>query len=35
MPPAATNAIEVRRLEKRYGERTALAGIDLDVSRGI
>src|SRR5437867_12899904 len=35
MPPAATNAIEVRRLEKRYGERTALAGIDLDVPRGI
>jgi ABC-2 type transport system ATP-binding protein len=36
MAPSATNAaIEVRALAKRYGEQTALAGIDLDVPRGI
>ena len=36
MAPSATNAaIEVRALAKRYGERSALAGIDLDVPRGI
>src|SRR5262245_27013899 len=35
MTPSATNAaIEVRALVKRYGETTALAGIDLDVPRG-
>jgi ABC-2 type transport system ATP-binding protein len=36
MPPPATNAaIEVRALTKRYGDQQALAGIDLDVPRGI
>src|SRR5258705_815609 len=36
MPLSATNAaISVRALEKRYGDRVALAGIDLDVPRGI
>src|SRR5262244_96996 len=35
MPPPATNAIEVRGLVKRYGATPALAGIDLDVPRGI
>src|SRR5258706_15767127 len=36
MPPVATNsAIEVRELVKRYGEVEALAGIDLEVPRGI
>src|SRR5262245_6374042 len=36
MASSATNAaIEVRALEKQYGERRALAGIDLDVPRGI
>ena len=35
MAPSTTNpAIEVRGLEKRYGDHTALAGIDLSVSRG-
>ena len=36
MGSAATNpAIEVRALAKQYGESRALAGIDLDVPRGI
>src|SRR5262249_44775081 len=35
MPPPATNAIEVRGLVKRYGATPALAGIALDVPRGI
>jgi ABC-2 type transport system ATP-binding protein len=36
MPHSATNAaIEVRALAKRYGDRDALAGIDLDVPRGV
>jgi ABC-2 type transport system ATP-binding protein len=39
MPPSATNAadaaIEVRALVKSYGKHAALAGIDLDVPRGI
>jgi ABC-2 type transport system ATP-binding protein len=36
MPSSATNAaIRVRGLEKRYGDTAALAGIDLDVPRGI
>ncbi len=36
MPHAVTNtAIEVRELAKRFGECQALAGIDLDVPRGI
>jgi ABC-2 type transport system ATP-binding protein len=39
MPGSSTDAtdaaIEVRALAKRYGDTTALAGIDLDVPRGI
>src|SRR4029453_1255807 len=36
MPRSSTDAaIEVRELAKRYGDTTALAGIDLDVPRGI
>src|SRR5688572_5898956 len=34
-PSSSSFAIEVRALAKRYGDHTALAGIDLDVSRGI
>ena len=34
MPSPPTNAIEVRALAKRFGEREALAGIDLQVDRG-
>ena len=34
-PSASPPAIEVRALAKRYGDHTALAGIDLDVPRGI
>jgi ABC-2 type transport system ATP-binding protein len=36
MPQSSTNAaIEARGLAKHYGERRALAGIDLDVPRGV
>ena len=34
-PPATTNAIETRGLVKRYGEREALSGLDLEVPAGI
>jgi ABC-2 type transport system ATP-binding protein len=34
-PSASSPAIEVRALAKRYGDQHALAGIDLDVPRGI
>ena len=34
-PSASSSAICVRALAKRYGDQTALAGIDLDVPRGI
>jgi ABC-2 type transport system ATP-binding protein len=34
-PSASSPAIEVRALAKRYGDQQALAGIDLDVPRGI
>src|SRR5688572_32852170 len=34
-PSSSSFAIEVRALAKRYGDHTALAGIDLDVPRGI
>ena len=34
MTPSPTNAIEARGLVKRYGDKTALAGVDLDVPRG-
>jgi len=34
VPPSTTNAIEVRGLEKRYGEVAALRGVDLRVARG-
>jgi len=35
MPASSNAAIEVRSLVKRYGDHQALAGIDLDVPRGI
>jgi ABC-2 type transport system ATP-binding protein len=34
MTPSPDNAIEARGLVKRYGPKTALAGVDLDVPRG-
>jgi ABC-2 type transport system ATP-binding protein len=35
MPASSNAAIAVRALTKRYGDQTALAGIDLDVPRGV
>jgi phospholipid/cholesterol/gamma-HCH transport system ATP-binding protein len=32
--PAAGNMIEIRGVEKRFGENVVLAGLDLDVARG-
>ena len=34
MPPSLTNAVELRGLEKRYGDALALDGVDLEVPRG-
>ena len=34
MTPSPEHAIQARGLVKRYGEKTALAGVDLDVPRG-
>ncbi len=33
-PPAAAPLVTIRRLRKSYGQRTVLAGIDLDLARG-
>ena len=35
MPPPPSNAIEARALVKRYGDREALAGVDLEVPSGV
>ncbi len=34
VPDASSPGIEIRGLHKRYGERDALRGVDLDVARG-
>src|SRR6185295_15584859 len=34
-PRAMDSAIEIRKVEKRYGSLQALAGVDLDVAHGV